>query len=250
NSTDCHTSETVRTAHTSETVPTAQAQQLNQDSGAAELSHEAHAQQSSQDGGAAELSHEELMEVTSTALNDLLKTVTILADLPQDVTLEEVNAQIAVQHGQSITVYAVREMAKRLRLWRGKKSHVCLQTGGRVGEPEGARVIDLKHAIRRAVDLKLKRTGKIGKVSEKRKISWKYVWKTNHLSFDGEQLNNDHALLSEMGIRNKSRVTFVKRLREKGTVKRSVTKSNHIHSLINTCNSINLFIIDATTVAE
>ncbi|XP_039296005.1 U11/U12 small nuclear ribonucleoprotein 25 kDa protein-like isoform X2 [Nilaparvata lugens] len=222
-----HTSETVRTAHTSETVPTAQAQQLNQDSGAAELSHEAHAQPLSQDGGAAELSHEELMEVTSTALNDLLKTVTILADLPQDVTLEEVNAQIAVQHGQSITVYAVREDGEEIAA---------------VVNQKGARVIDLKHAIRRAVDLKLKRTGKIGKVSEKRKISWKYVWKTNHLSFDGEQLSNDQALLSEMGIRNKSRVTFVKRLRAKGTVKRSVIKSNHIHSLINTCNSINLFI--------
>ncbi|RZF36642.1 hypothetical protein LSTR_LSTR012321 [Laodelphax striatellus] len=158
---------------------------------------------SKQDGGSAELTHEELMEVTSTALNDLLRSVTILSDLPQDVTLEEVNAQIAVQHGQSITVYVMREDGDEIAA---------------VVNQKGARVIDLKHAIRRAVDLKVKRAGKTG---DKRKISWKYVWKTNHLCFEGEKLSSDQTLLSDLGIRNKARVTFVKRLRQKGTVMRS-----------------------------
>lgn len=54
------------------------------------------------------LTHEELMEVTSTTLNELLKEDSFLSDLPAEVTLEEVNNQIALQHGKSITIYVVR----------------------------------------------------------------------------------------------------------------------------------------------
>lgn len=52
--------------------------------------------------------HEELMEVTVTALNELLKQDSFLSDLPKGVTLEEVNNQIALQYGRSITVNVVR----------------------------------------------------------------------------------------------------------------------------------------------
>lgn len=55
-----------------------------------------------------ELTHEELKEVTFAALNELLRNDSFLSDLPAEVTLEEVNNQIALQHGKSITVYVIR----------------------------------------------------------------------------------------------------------------------------------------------
>lgn len=56
----------------------------------------------------AELSHEELMKITTTAINELLKEDSFLSDLPKAVTLEEVNNQIALQYGKSITVNVLR----------------------------------------------------------------------------------------------------------------------------------------------
>lgn len=54
------------------------------------------------------LTHEELLKVTKSTLNELLKNDPVLKDLPPDVTLEEVEAQMAVLHGQSITVVVKR----------------------------------------------------------------------------------------------------------------------------------------------
>lgn len=60
------------------------------------------------------LSHEELMEISQSALKRILATDSLLADLPGDVTVDEVLAQIAVAHGQSITVTLLRHMEKPL----------------------------------------------------------------------------------------------------------------------------------------
>lgn len=54
------------------------------------------------------LTHDELLKVTKSTLNELLKSDIILHDLPADVTLEEVEALTAVLHGQSITVIMKR----------------------------------------------------------------------------------------------------------------------------------------------
>jgi len=54
------------------------------------------------------LTHEELLRVTKSTLNELLKNDPILHDLPPDVTIEEVEAQMAALHGQSITVIVKR----------------------------------------------------------------------------------------------------------------------------------------------
>lgn len=55
------------------------------------------------------LTHEELKKVTKSTLNELLKATHVVRDLPQDVTLEEVEAQIAVFQGRSMTVCIVRD---------------------------------------------------------------------------------------------------------------------------------------------
>jgi U11/U12 small nuclear ribonucleoprotein SNRNP25 len=77
---------------------------------------------------------------------------------------------------------------------------------------KGATVLDLKRAIRRHMAWKMDR------LQKKVKISWKYIWKTYYLVYESEKLTKDEKLLTDIGIRNKSRVTFVKKLREKGRI--------------------------------
>lgn len=64
--------------------------------------------------------HEELMEITTTALNELLAEDTFLCDLPRSVTLEEVNNQVALQYGRSITIHVVREDDEKMPVIVGK----------------------------------------------------------------------------------------------------------------------------------
>lgn len=54
------------------------------------------------------LSHEDLLEITESSLKRLITADPLLSDLPGDVTVEEVLAQIAVAQGQSITITVTR----------------------------------------------------------------------------------------------------------------------------------------------
>lgn len=54
------------------------------------------------------ISHEELKDLTSGVLNEILDKDSVLGDLPNNVTLGEVDLQIAVEHGRAITLYLER----------------------------------------------------------------------------------------------------------------------------------------------
>jgi len=54
------------------------------------------------------VTHEELKDLTSEVLNEVLDKDSVLGDLPNNVTVGEVDLQIAVQHGRAITVYLER----------------------------------------------------------------------------------------------------------------------------------------------
>ncbi|KAF6199953.1 hypothetical protein GE061_006251 [Apolygus lucorum] len=140
-------------------------------------------------------SHDELMEITKSTLGELLASDSLLSYLPPDVSPEEVTAELALQHGQSMSLTLHKE---NRQTWN-------------VVVHKGAKVIDLKHAVKRCVTQQLMRRG------ETRKISWRYVWKNNHLSFNHQSLDNDESLLSEYGVVNKSDLYFVKKKRIKGT---------------------------------
>lgn len=60
------------------------------------------------------LSHEDLCEITQSTLRTLITSDDLLKDLPVDCTIEEVNAQIAVAHGRSITVHILRNLESTL----------------------------------------------------------------------------------------------------------------------------------------
>ncbi|XP_077990758.1 U11/U12 small nuclear ribonucleoprotein 25 kDa protein-like [Glandiceps talaboti] len=138
-----------------------------------------------------ELSHKEAMEIVREGMKTILQDP-LLAGLPTDVTPEEVTSQIALEYGQAMTVNVRKHTGETVPV-------VVLQ---------GATVLDLKNAIKRHFTMKLTREGR------KKQISWRYIWKTYWLVFDGERLSENHKKIKEYGIKNQSEVKFVKRYRE------------------------------------
>ncbi|CAH2067486.1 unnamed protein product, partial [Iphiclides podalirius] len=141
------------------------------------------------DHDALTLSHNELLEITQSSLCTLLNYDSLLNDLPSDIIVEEIYSQVAVEHGKAITIFISREDEPELK----------------VIVPQKATVADLKKAIARHFEIHQKRTG------SKVKISWKYIWKTYNLSFDGIILDNNSSPIDDYGITNKVRLCFKKR---------------------------------------
>ncbi|XP_075686183.1 U11/U12 small nuclear ribonucleoprotein 25 kDa protein isoform X2 [Rhinoderma darwinii] len=138
-----------------------------------------------------ELPHAEVVDIFQEGLAMLVQDP-LLCDLPIQVTLEEINSQIALEFGQAMTVRVCKA--------DGEVMLVVIQN---------ATVLDLKRAIQRYVQLKHQREGGI------QHFSWKYVWKTYQLSFSGEKLENEEKSLREYGIKNRDEVVFVKKLKKK-----------------------------------
>ena len=117
----------------------------------------------------------------------------LLCDLSQNITLDELKSQLTLEFGQAMTVLI-------------RKAD---QTVYPVIVALDATVADLKKGIERYVLLHQSREG------EKQNISWKYVWKSYWLVFDGQKLNDSNVMLKDMGISNRCEVKFVKRLKSK-----------------------------------
>ncbi|KAK6188816.1 hypothetical protein SNE40_004915 [Patella caerulea] len=139
------------------------------------------------------LSHKDAMQQVQDILAELIPSDPLLQDLPGQVTLEEVNSMIALEHGQAMVVFVRRDDGISMPI-------VVIQD---------ATVLDLKQAIKRYVMLKQARSGST------QHISWKYVWRRHWLYYDNQKLSDDKKTLKEYGIRNKAEVTFIKRLKEK-----------------------------------
>lgn len=142
-----------------------------------------------------DFSHQEAVNFVRKTLDSLLSTDPILNDLPTAVTLEEVESLVALEHGQAIHVEIHRA--------DGTTLPVIIQQNATVGK--------LKRAVERATELKLSRDAH----HRRRRISWKYVWKTYWLYAHGVKLKDDSAKLKDCAIRNNDRVSFIKRLKEK-----------------------------------
>ncbi|XP_059414600.1 U11/U12 small nuclear ribonucleoprotein 25 kDa protein-like [Carassius carassius] len=138
------------------------------------------------------LPHSEFLDIFEEGLA-LMVQDPLLCDLPIQVTLEEVNSQVALEYGQAMTVRVCKADGEVMPI-------VVVQS---------ATVLDLKKAIRRYMELKQQREGGV------KHISWKYVWRTFHLVFNAEKLEDDKRKLKDYGIRNRDEVTFLKKLRMK-----------------------------------
>lgn len=136
-------------------------------------------------------SHREIMEMVQNELTYLVTIDPLLKDVPAPLMLDEINSLIALEYGQAMTVNVVRADGQLLP----------------VIVKQSARVFELKRAIKRATELKLMRS----KTSVY--LSWRYIWKTYWLYFQGQKLDQDHKYLKDYGITNHKTVTFLKRLR-------------------------------------
>ncbi|XP_077415917.1 U11/U12 small nuclear ribonucleoprotein 25 kDa protein isoform X1 [Vanacampus margaritifer] len=136
--------------------------------------------------------HADILDIFEEGLARLVQDP-LLCDLPIQVTLEEINSQIALEYGQAMTVKVLKADGEIMPI-------VVVQD---------ASVLDLKKAIRRFVELKQQREGGV------RHISWRYTWRSYNLVFQGEKLEDDRVRLKDYGIRNRDEVTFMKRLRKK-----------------------------------
>uniref|UniRef100_A0A7N9AW84 Small nuclear ribonucleoprotein 25 n=1 Tax=Mastacembelus armatus TaxID=205130 RepID=A0A7N9AW84_9TELE len=123
------------------------------------------------------LPHSEILDIFEEGLARLVQDP-LLCDLPIQVTLEEVNSQIALEYGQAMTVRVLKADGEVMPI-------VVVQN---------ASVLDLKKAIRRFMELKQQREGGVKHVS---------------------CVQTYHLLHSHYGIRNRDEVTFMKRLRKK-----------------------------------
>ncbi|XP_059478838.1 U11/U12 small nuclear ribonucleoprotein 25 kDa protein-like [Neocloeon triangulifer] len=141
------------------------------------------------------LSHEELVNMTKTTLNTLIKNDPLLCDLPENVTLDEINAQIAVIQGTALTVNVRREDGEEVKV---------------IVDQRDATVSHLKRAFQRSTHLRLLRQR-----GRKVAVSWTHIWKTNWLVFAGEKLRDDNSKLRDLGITNRATVNFAKRYRDK-----------------------------------
>ncbi|XP_037767353.1 U11/U12 small nuclear ribonucleoprotein 25 kDa protein isoform X1 [Chelonia mydas] len=121
-----------------------------------------------------ELAHAEVLELFQEGLARLVQDP-LLCDLPVQVTVEEINSQIALEYGQAMTVRVCKADEEVMPV-------VVVQN---------ASVLDLKKAIQRYVQLKQEREGGI------QHISWTYVWRTYHLTFAGEKMTDDKKKLRD-----------------------------------------------------
>lgn len=142
------------------------------------------------------LSHQAALDIFEATLSEVIQTDPLLNDLPTQVTLEEVNSQIALEYGQAMAVF--------VRKGNGDKMPIVVE--------QKATVLDLKNAIERYVMLKQMREDGI------RSVSWRYVWRTYWLCFgqkqDAQKLSEDNKELRDYGIRNKSELEFLKKLKK------------------------------------
>ena len=141
-------------------------------------------------------SHQEVVDLVRETLDSLLAADPILDDLPKAVTLEEIQSLIAFEHGQAIQIEVYRE--------DGTTLDVIIHQNATVGQ--------LKRAVERATELKLSRDADHRR---RRRINWKYVWKTYWLYAHGVKLKDDKTPVKDCALRNNDRVSFIKRLKEK-----------------------------------
>ena len=138
------------------------------------------------------LSHQQAMDLFRNGLLEIIVGDPLLCDLPTDLTLN-VSSFIALEYGQAMTVNVNRR--------DGKIYPIVVMLN--------AVVKDLKNAIVHHVKSRLLME------NATEYISWRYIWKTYWLSFEGTKLIDDNKKLKEYGLYNKCEVTFLKKLRSK-----------------------------------
>ncbi|KAI9362648.1 hypothetical protein BD770DRAFT_381481 [Pilaira anomala] len=138
---------------------------------------------------------QELLDKLQKEINQLLEHEE-LKDLDAFPTEEEIDMLIAVETGQAFQITLNRSPLPSIPL-------IVLQSSS---------VLDIKRMIKHQLE-KMEKNDKTGR---KRKISWKYIWRSHCLMFNNARLLNDRAVVSQLGIKQNSVLKFSRLAHEKG----------------------------------
>lgn len=128
----------------------------------------------------------------------LIREDPFLQHLPENVQTQELKDQVDLANGRAWRIFIQRE--------DGQSYGIIVDINSKVR--------DLKQSFQRHFSLCQKRAN-YSFVDSNKKISWRYIWRTYNLSFDGEELVNDGALIKNYGIHNKAVLFFKKRRKNK-----------------------------------
>lgn len=142
-------------------------------------------------------------------VNDLIKEVDnqiarlisrdpVLKGLPVDITDNELESALDLEHGRSWKIFIRRDDNHEYELSISKT----------------ATLLDLKQTFRSYFELHQKR-GTCLFIPNSPRISWKYIWKRYNLSFNGHELDQDRKKLREFGIHNQAKLCFQKKHHKK-----------------------------------
>ncbi|XP_041007868.1 U11/U12 small nuclear ribonucleoprotein 25 kDa protein [Juglans microcarpa x Juglans regia] len=135
----------------------------------------------------------------------------VLADVPKDPTLSDVDTLISLELGSAMRVSVLK--------LDGNSFDVALVNS--------ATVKDLKLAIEKKVNaMEQSHMGH-------RHISWKHVWANYCLSCNKEKLLDDHSVLQDFGIRNNSQVHFIPYVMSKGFQRHSKRRKHRFFHGLN-----------------
>lgn len=169
--------------------------------------------------------HQNLCNTTKEQLRTILSNTPLLRDITDDITQDELTAEIAFINGDSIKIYVQREPYEKLK----------------VIVPRQCKVRELKATFQHCFEAHQRRQAKRpdndkSKHSSSRQrhhtepiavhnvnISWKYIWRTYYLRHNGIALIDDEKLLSEYDIRSKAALDFVKKIK----INRKTRKTKH-----------------------
>ncbi|CEG82444.1 hypothetical protein RMATCC62417_16514 [Rhizopus microsporus] len=134
---------------------------------------------------------EELKEKINQLLNDEL-----LSDVSPSLSEKEIDSLIAVEKGQAFRIRVEREPLRPINLIVGQSYSV--------------------KDIKKLIQVTVERMEKEEKTGRKRRISWKFIWRTYCLIFDGTKLLDDNAIVSQLGIKQHSVLKFMRLPHQKG----------------------------------
>ncbi|CAJ0756039.1 6067_t:CDS:2 [Entrophospora sp. SA101] len=131
-------------------------------------------------------------------LSDLTKTNT-----PESLTIEEVDTLIALELGTAFEIIIERGLIESLVLV--VRQNATVHDIKKLISIKVERELESQKKAPNSYD-KLKKNKNSNQKRDNRKISWKYIWKSYCLIFEGKLLLDDKVHIQELGIRTLSTI--------------------------------------------
>ncbi|KAK4521613.1 guanine nucleotide-binding protein subunit alpha [Mucor velutinosus] len=132
----------------------------------------------------------DLIQQLELQIRNLLSKDELLADVPSYATVEELEALLSIEKGQAYNISIERQPLPSIDIIVRQSSTVR----------------DIKRMIKLHVN----------RQSMRKQISWRYIWRSHCLEFQGTKLLNDDAVVSQLGIKQHSVLKFARLPHEKG----------------------------------